>query len=164
MRKYICILVTIYMFTLTSCADMQKLSTTITTIGGTAGGAIIGQIIGHNTEATLIGAAIGTMLGYIVGNEMDKFDRQRLNYTLEQGISNQVSSWINPDSGNQYWVTPKHAYSKPLPRKQGRRQNHHYTQRTQICRQAEIIAIIDGKRERTYTTACRDANGDWQLQ
>ena len=30
--------------------------------------------------------------------------------------------------------------------------------------QAEIKAVIDGREEMTYTTACRDANGQWQLQ
>jgi hypothetical protein len=61
-------------------------------IGGAAGGALLGQAIGRNTEATLIGAA-----------------------------------------------------QSP-------------------CRQAEIIAVIDGKTEKTYTTACRNDVGQWVLQ
>lgn len=35
-------------------------------------GALAGQAIGHDTQATLIGAAIGTGAGYIFGNESDK--------------------------------------------------------------------------------------------
>lgn len=35
-------------------------------------GALAGQAIGHNTEATLIGTAIGAGAGYIIGNESDK--------------------------------------------------------------------------------------------
>ncbi|MHC4694245.1 MAG: glycine zipper domain-containing protein [Planctomycetota bacterium] len=35
-------------------------------------GALAGQAIGGNTEATLIGAAIGAGAGYIIGNEQDK--------------------------------------------------------------------------------------------
>ncbi|MBL4901930.1 MAG: glycine zipper 2TM domain-containing protein [Desulfocapsa sp.] len=118
--------------------------------GGAAGGALIGQAIGHNTEATLIGAAIGTMLGYMIGNEMDKYDRQQLNHVYERGVSGQSNSWRNPDSGNQYSVTPQPAYSNPVT--------------NQPCRQAEIKAIIDGRPQTTYTTACRDNNGNWQLQ
>ena len=38
-------------------------------------GALAGQAIGHDTEATLIGAAIGTGAGYIIGNESDKAKR-----------------------------------------------------------------------------------------
>lgn len=38
-------------------------------------GALAGQAIGHDTEATLIGAAVGTGAGYIIGNESDKAKR-----------------------------------------------------------------------------------------
>ncbi len=144
--KYIAIFSILILFALSSCTNINKAQTGA--VGGAAGGAIIGQAIGHNTESTLIGAAVGTMLGYIVGNEMDKYDRQQLNHTYERGVSNQTQSWVNPDSGNQYSVTPQPAYITPSQ---------------QVCRKAEIDAVIDGKSERTYTTACRDANGHWQL-
>ena len=117
---------------------------------GAAGGALVGQAIGRNTEATLIGAAVGTMLGYIVGNEMDKYDRQRLNSVYETGRSGQTTSWNNPDNGNSYQVTPQPAYT---PASTGR-----------PCRKAEITAIIDGQPQKTYTTACRDDYGQWKLQ
>lgn len=160
-NKFFCIMtITICMFLLSACADMQRLSTTMTTIIGGAGGAIIGQMIGHSTEATLIGTAVGTMLGYIVGNEMDKFDRKRLNKICETGTSGLTQAWVNPDTRNEYWVTPEQPYHRPS-RRQYQRQ---YRQPERVCRKAEIIAIIDGRRERTYTTACRDANGSWKLQ
>ncbi|WP_028579706.1 glycine zipper domain-containing protein [Desulfogranum japonicum] len=132
---------------LTSCANMNKGQTGA--LGGAAGGALIGQAIGHNTEATLIGAAVGTMLGYIVGNEMDKYDKEQLNHVYERGMSNQPSSWVNPDTGSQYMVTPQPAYQNAGG---------------SPCRKAQIEAIIDGKREITNTTACRDQYGQWQLQ
>ncbi len=129
------------------CAGMNKAQSGA--LGGAAGGAAIGQMIGHNTEATLIGAAVGTMLGYIVGNEMDKYDKQQLNHVYETGVSNQGSAWINPDSGNQYTVTPQPAYQNSA---------------NQVCREAEIEAIIDGQPQITKSTACRDANGHWRLR
>ena len=135
---------------LTSCADSQYSKGQQGAVGGAAAGALIGQMIGHDTEATLLGAAIGTVLGYIVGNEMDKYDRQQLNHVYERGVSGSSTTWINPDSGNRYSVTPEPAYTSQ--------------QTDQPCRKAEIKAIIDGKEETTYTTACRDANGQWQLQ
>ncbi len=146
--KHLSILAILCMFALTSCANMNKAQTGA--VGGAAGGALIGQMIGHNTEATLIGAAVGTMLGYIVGNEMDKYDRQQLNHVYERGVSNRTSSWVNPDNGNQYNVTPQPAYTNPTT--------------SRVCRKAEINAVIDGKMDKTYTTACRDDNGHWQLQ
>ena len=118
-------------------------------LGGAAAGGLIGQAIGHSTGATLIGVAVGGMLGYIVGNEMDEYDREQLNNVYERGGSNQRSSWVNPDSGNRYAVTPQPAYQTA---------NH------QVCRRAEISATIDGKPQRTYSTACRNDYGDWELQ
>lgn len=143
--KYFSVLTLLFLLTLSSCATKGQTGA----VGGAAAGALIGQAIGHNTGATLIGAAVGGMLGYIVGNEMDKYDREQLNHAYERGISNQRSSWVNPDTGNQYAVTPQPAYQSGNNR---------------VCRRAEIEAVIDGKPQRTYSTACRDEYGAWQLQ
>ncbi len=144
--KYLSVLALLFLLLLTSCANKAQTGAA----GGAAAGALIGQAIGHNTGGTLIGAAVGTMLGYIVGNEMDKYDRQQLNHMYERGVSNQRSSWVNPDTGNQYTVTPQPAYQEPSSRK--------------VCRRAEIEAVIDGRPERTYSTACRNEYGQWELQ
>jgi surface antigen len=142
--KYLSIFALLFLFALSSCATKGQTGA----VGGAAAGALIGQAIGHNTGATLIGAAVGGMLGYIVGNEMDKYDREQLNHVYERGVSNQRSSWVNPDSGNQYAVTPQPAYQSS----------------NRVCRRAEIEAVIDGRPQRTYSTACRDEYGAWQLQ
>ena len=144
--KYYSVLALLFLLLLSSCANKAQTGAA----GGAAAGAIIGQAIGHNTGGTLIGAAVGGMLGYIVGNEMDKYDRQQLNHMYERGVSNQRSTWVNPDTGNQYAVTPQPAY-------QNRSSN-------QWCRRAEIEATIDGRREKTYSTACRNDQGEWELQ
>jgi len=117
--------------------------------GGAAVGAIMGQAIGRSTEATLLGAAIGGMLGYVVGNEMDKADRQQLNSVYEYTPDNTTTEWRNPNNGNAYQVTPQRTYVD--------------TQTHQDCRQAEILSTIDGKAEKTYATACR-VNGQWVIQ
>ncbi|SDO47863.1 glycine zipper domain-containing protein [Desulforhopalus singaporensis] len=149
MKKLVILLLPVLILSLTSCADTSyNKGQQGAGIGG-IGGAIIGQAIGGDTEATLIGAAVGTMLGYIVGNEMDKYDRQRLNQTYETAPSGQTTRWSNPDNGNVYQVTPQPAYY-PAPERP--------------CRQAEILATIDGKTEKTYTTACRNSAGQWELQ
>lgn len=57
---------------MTGCASMGANSA----MGGGALGALAGQIIGQNTEATLIGWGVGTGLGYIFGNEWDKYQMQ----------------------------------------------------------------------------------------
>ncbi len=40
-------------------------------------GALAGQAIGGDTEATVIGTAVGAGAGYIIGNESDKAKRQQ---------------------------------------------------------------------------------------
>jgi len=149
MKKCILFLLPILAISFSSCANYNKAQQGAG-IGG-ASGALLGQAIGRNTEATLIGAAVGTMLGYIVGNEMDKFDRRELNHAYEYGPSGQRTSWRNPDNGNYYQVVPQPAYTQP---------NRPQTP----CRRAEILATIDGRTERTYTTACRNSAGQWELQ
>lgn len=55
--------------TLAGCAqtESQQRAGTGALIGG-AGGALVGQAIGGNTESTLIGAAGGALLGAVVGS------------------------------------------------------------------------------------------------
>ena len=144
--KYVSVLALLFLMLLASCANRAQTGAA----GGAAAGALIGQAIGQNTGGTLIGAAVGTMLGYIVGSEMDKYDRQQLDHMYERGVSNQRSTWVNPDTGNQYTVTPQPAYQEPSSRR--------------VCRRAEIEAVIDGRPERTYSTACRNEYGQWELQ
>lgn len=150
MKKMMLFLLPIIAIALTSCGTNYTKGQQ-GAAAGAAGGALLGQAIGGDTEATLIGAAVGTMLGYIVGNEMDKYDRQQLNHAYESGPSGQSTSWKNPDNGNAYQVTPQPAYTHP-------------SQAARPCRQAEILATIDGKTEKTYSTACRNNEGQWELQ
>jgi surface antigen len=151
-KLVITMLLAIFTLSLASCAD-SPYSKGQQGVGiGAAGGALIGQAIGRNTEATLIGAAVGTLLGYIVGNEMDKFDRQQLNQAYEYTPSGQATSWRNPDTGNTYEFTPQPAYTPP-------------NRPQQVCRQAEILATIDGRAEKTFTTACRNnQTGQWEIR
>ena len=144
--KHLSIVALLFLLLLSSCATKGQTGA----LGGAAGGALIGQAIGHNTAGTLIGAAVGGALGYMIGNEMDKYDRDQLNRAYEQGPSNQRTAWVNPDNGNRYAVTPQPAYQEPQSRR--------------TCRRAEIDAVIDGKSEKTYSTACRNEYGQWELQ
>jgi surface antigen len=144
LKKFLLLSLLVMPLLTTSCASKGQTGA----LGGAAGGAAIGQAIGRDTGGTLIGAAVGGLLGYIVGNEMDKNDREHLNQVYESSRSHHTNTWVNPDNGNYYEVTPKPAY-------QGSRGYN--------CREAEILATIDGKPEKTVATACRE-NGQWVLQ
>ncbi|MEE4165942.1 MAG: glycine zipper domain-containing protein [Desulfocapsaceae bacterium] len=151
MRLTAFFMIALMMVVMSSCAQQDGMNKGQKgAIGGAAGGALLGQAIGRNTEATIIGAAVGTVLGYIVGNEMDKFDRQQLNNAYERGPSGQPVTWVNPDSGNNYQVVPQPAYTNPTT--------------SQVCREAEIMATIDGQPQVTKTVACRNDRGEWVLK
>lgn len=132
-------------FALVSCATKAQTGAGI----GAAAGAIAGQAIGHNTEATLIGAVVGGLLGYAVGNEIDKADQARITAAYETVPDNRSSQWVNPNSGNQFEVTPRRTY---------------YNDANYPCREAEILVTIDGKPEKMKQIACRDQNGNWVAQ
>jgi hypothetical protein len=60
-------------------------------IGGGLG-ALMGQAIGRNTEATLIGAGVGTLLGTIIGNSED----QRADGERSSGFSYGENAYDGP--------------------------------------------------------------------
>ena len=117
---------------------------------GAIGGALIGQAIGHNTAGTLIGAAVGAGAGYLIGNEMDKSDAEAMNRAYEQNRNGQTSSWRNPNTGDTYRVTPKRTY--------------HDRSSNRDCRDAEILATINGQPKKIIQRACRDNRGNWIAQ
>jgi len=134
MKSIVILLATVFFAVLVSgCANTGMSKGQQGAMGGAVVGALVGQAIGHNTAGTLIGMGVGTMLGYIVGNEMDKFDRHQLSQVYERSPSYRTSTWANPDSGNRYAVTPQPFYR---------------TRRNRICRKAEIDAVIDGKQKK----------------
>ena len=119
---------------------------------GALAGAAIGSQFGpsdNRAQSALIGAAIGAIIGASIGDDMDRRDLEQLSQVYESGRSRATTSWVNPDTGSQYSVTPQPAYTDSYDRP---------------CREARIEAIINGKPETIVTTACRAADGMWELQ
>ncbi len=116
-------------------------------------GAVVGGVLGSNvgkgrgrTAAIIAGTILGGYLGGKVGKTMDDNDRYRANQAFEHNPTNQPSSWRNPDSGNQYTVTPTRTYANDqVP-----------------CRDYTTEVVIDGRHEKATGTACRE-NGQWRI-
>ena len=121
-----------------------------TLVGGVLGGALGSQIGGGTgrTAAIIGGTILGAYLGGNIGQSMDRTDQMYLNQTLESNASNQYRSWNNPDSGNQYQVTPTSTYYK----------------NNEPCRNYTVKATIDGQPETVQGVACRDNTGNWVTQ
>jgi surface antigen len=134
---------------LAACASQGPQEQAGMVIGGVLGG-IIGAQVGEgsgSTAATIIGAMAGMAVGGAVGRSMDEQDRRKTAHTLETVRSGVPSHWRNPDSGNEYRVTPTRTFQTA----QG------------PCREYTVDGLIGGKRETLVGTACRQADGSWRV-
>ncbi|WP_321528648.1 RT0821/Lpp0805 family surface protein [Sedimenticola selenatireducens] len=137
----------ILLFLLTGCENLSKRDTG-TVLGGIAGGILGNQVGGGSgrTAAIIVGTLAGAYIGGSIGQQMDDNDRYRSQQALESNPINRTSSWRNPDSGNSYQVTPTRTYETA----------------SGPCREYTTEAVIDGRTETVYGTACRQPDGTWQ--
>jgi surface antigen len=141
---------------LSACSTMSKEQ------AGGAGGAVLGGAAGAaacrnmgkgdgNTAmiagCTLLGATAGYFVGGAVGSSLDKADLAATSRALETASDNQPVSWQNPNTGNQYTVTPTATYQ---------------TANNVNCREYSTEAIINGSRETVHGKACRQPDGSWK--
>jgi surface antigen len=121
-------------------------------IGGVLGGVIGSEYDnprGHGrTAAIILGTLVGTAIGGAVGRSMDDVDRLKTAQTLETVRTGVPSSWRNPDTGNRYTVTPVQTYDTA----------------SGPCREYIVDAMIGGRTEKVYGTACRQPDGSWKTQ
>ncbi len=118
-------------------------------IGGALGG-IAGTQVGQGqgrTAAIIAGTLAGALLGGSIGQTMDTTDRMQTQNALERTPTGQSVAWQNPDTGRQYTVTPVKTY------------NNSYGS---ACREFSTVAIVDGRKETIYGTACRQPDGSWK--
>jgi surface antigen len=136
---------------ITGCANYQsQQEQSGMVIGGLLGGAL-GSQVGHGdgrTAAIILGSLAGAAVGGSVGHSMAETDKLKTAQTLETVRTGVPSSWKNPDSGNQYVVVPTRTYDTP----QG------------PCRDYSIDAVVAGKKDKLFGTACRQSDGSWQVR
>ena len=138
------ILATFLMGTLAGCADKAQTGAGL----GALTGATVGALTSKNkVSGAAIGAGIGLLLGYMIGNEMDKHDKEQVNKVLETQPSGKPMAWKNPDSGNQYEATPSPAY----------------VQNDKVYRDIYIKANVDGQEKDVKAKAYRNPDGTWVM-
>lgn len=121
-------------------------------IAGGAIGAIVGSNIGDGRGQLVAigtGALIGVLVGGQIGSHLDRGDRACLRGSLEHVRSGRTVAWRNPDTGAHYRTTPMRTYR---------------TQAGRYCREYTTTATVGGRRQQVYGTACRQPDGDWELQ
>ncbi len=119
-------------------------------LGGVVGG-VIGSEVGRHNDNQALGTVAGTVIGVLVGRQigrnMDRTDQQCTGQALERAENGQTITWRNPDTGVRFQVTPSGAFQ------QGDR----------YCRDYKTRADNGGTVQNTSGTACRAADGTWQL-
>lgn len=125
-----------------------------TVVGGVVGG-ILGSKVGGGTGknvAIVIGATLGAMWGKDIAKGLTEedqvFSQRTTQDTLEYGKPGERVSWSNPDSGNSGSVTPDEVYT---------------SQDGQDCREFETTVQVEGEERTAMGTACRNADGEWQV-
>ncbi len=101
--------------------------------------------------AIAAGTLIGAMIGSEVGKSLDKADRAAIDRAERRATTapmNETISWNNPDSGNRGSITPV---------REGQDVKGRY------CREFRQTIEVNGKLEEGYGTACRQADGTWQI-
>lgn len=135
---------------LSACTSPPTQQDTGMVIGGILGG-VLGSQVGQGrgkTAATIAGTVIGAAIGGAVGRSMDETDRLKMGHTLETVRTGVASTWQNPDTDSTYTVVPTQTYDTTVG----------------PCREYRIDAIVSGRSEQIYGTACRQPDGSWRVQ
>ena len=119
-------------------------------IGGVLGGVLGSQVGGGagRTSAIVLGTLAGAAIGGTVGRSMAEVDKLKTAQTLETVRTGVPTSWRNPDSGNEYLVVPTRSFDTG----------------GSPCRDYTIDAVVGGKKAKVFGTACRQADGSWQVR
>lgn len=117
---------------------------------GTLAGATLGALTFKNKiSGAAIGGGAGMLVGYIVGNEMDKYDRAQVSNAMETTPSGYTTTWTNPDTRTRYEAIPEPARE---------------TRDGRIERDVTLRARMpNGEYETVYAKAYRQPDGTWQL-
>lgn len=139
----------------TACSWNEKRSETLGGVMGGVLGGVLGSKAGKGTGrdvAIILGATLGTMWGQDIAkgmNDVDKvFHERTTTDTLEYGKPGEQVGWSNPDSGNSGTVTAGDTYENEAG---------------EGCRKFETTVEVDGEDRTAEGTACRQADGTWQV-
>lgn len=117
-------------------------------LGGTTG-AVVGSQIGSGSGRTVAiasGTIIGVLLGGEIGGAMDRADQACVDHALEFAETGQTIVW--EENRNRYAVTPQSTFEAA---------------NGAFCREYTARAVIGGREQETYGTACRQPDGSWKL-
>jgi surface antigen len=152
------VLVVAFAFPVLSCQTLaDKTRENPKAVLGSLGGAAVGAgiaALAHGNPAAIVASAVGgALLGGYLGHRLDRKDKelaaQAAARAFESNRTGQAAAWKNPDSGNSGSITPTKTYQGASG---------------QYCREYRQDVVIDGELQEAYGTACRRADGTWDIQ
>lgn len=136
--------------TLSSACETMSQAEQAEVIGGVVGG-VVGAQVGEGsgrTIAIIVGTLAGAMIGRQIGETMDDVDRMRTARSLNDSRTGQSTTWVNPDTGYEYTVTPTRTYEESGG----------------PCREFSLNATVGGQPDQeVFGTACLQSDGSWML-
>ncbi len=153
-RKRLVALLASMLLVLSSCETIQENPKAVlgSVVGAAAGAGIVA--IAGGSEGSMVAAALGgALLGGYIGKKLDDRDRkmaeQAAQQAFESGRTGSAVTWKNPDTGNSGSVTPTRTYQLADG---------------QYCRQYRQDIYVGNEKHEATGTACRRADGTWQIQ
>jgi len=117
---------------------------------GLVGGGLLGSAIGSGSgqvAAIIGGGLLGSMLGGSVGSSMDNADRAAYDRATQRAMdSGCYSTWKNGDARGS--IQPKKYYRNDDG---------------MLCREYSQTIYIGKEKHKGYGTACKQADGSWQI-
>lgn len=130
------------------CSNMNNQD--VGTLSGAAIGGLIGSRFGGGGGQILAigaGAVAGALIGGAIGKNMDDTDQLKMNQALEANPPGQPAYWTNGKTGDTYTVVPTQNVT---------------VDGNPYCREYRTTAVIAGKNQQMYGTACRQPDGTWK--
>lgn len=122
------------------------------TAAGVVGGAVLGSTIGGGSGravAMIAGGLLGGALGNSIGGSLDNADQASYDRASQRAMeSGSTQTWRNSESGNYGTIRPNKRYRNADG---------------QYCREYTQSIIIDGRSHKGHGTACREADGTWEI-
>ncbi len=148
-RIFTLIICLVASFSIIGCSNMSKQDVG-TVSGGVVGGLLGSQFGGGTGKLLAIGAGTlaGALIGGSIGKSMDETDKLKTQQALETQPVGQPAYWQNAKTGAQYTVTPTKNVT---------------VHGNRYCREYRTTAVVAGKNQQIYGTACRQPDGSWKV-
>lgn len=143
----------IFLFTVSSCETTEN-KKLLGKIIGSGLGALVGFQFGSGVGGALFIAG-GTVLGGFIGNEIaeELSEKELSEYgnatkdALNENIDNESKKWTNKAQTKLGKITPLNRYEK----------------NKMLCRDIEQNLTSNGIEKKSFSTFCKNNNGDWEI-